>query len=96
MAAIFTVKESQGDSCWVRSPLKSNLCKTVEERQHGWGHSGPALNENSLPEDSANVDPSEEDQIRQDEQGSGKGTEEGNTTSLHGCREMFLNKRVNR
>lgn len=39
---IVTVLQSQGDSRWVRIPLKSNLSKAVKEGQHRWSHSGPA------------------------------------------------------
>lgn len=77
------------------SPLKSNLSKAVEETQHRWGHSRPALNEDTHPENSANMHPPKEHQIREEEHGSGEGTEKGNGTSLHRCREMLLYNGVN-
>lgn len=48
------------------------------------------LNENTLPEDSANMYPPEEHQIREDEHGSGEGREKGNATPLHRRREILL------
>lgn len=45
VAGILAPIQSQGDSRWVRSPLKSNLSKAVEESQHGRGNGRPAQNE---------------------------------------------------
>lgn len=48
------------------------------------------LNENTLPEDSANMYPPKEHEIREDEHGSGEGREKGNATSFHCRREILL------
>ena len=48
------------------------------------------MNEDTLPEDSANMDPPKEHQIREDEHGSGEGREEGNTAPFHRHRETPL------
>lgn len=48
------------------------------------------MNEDALPEDPANVKSPEEHQIRQDEQGSGEGREEGDAAPFHGRGETPL------
>lgn len=42
VTGIVTRTQSQGDSWRVRSPLKSDLCKAVQESQHRWGNCRPA------------------------------------------------------
>lgn len=90
-AGILTFADSQGDSRWERSSLKSNLSKAVEEGKHRWKNGGPALNEDTLPEDSAHVYSPKEHQIRQDEHGRREGTEEGEAAPLHRQGEILLN-----
>lgn len=96
VAGILAPIQSQGDSWWARSPLKSNLSKAVEEGQHRWGHGRPTLNEDTLPEDSANMCPPEEHQIRKDEHCSGEGREKGNATPFHCRRDFLLNNGLNK
>ena len=48
------------------------------------------LNNDTLPEDSANMYPSEEYEIWEDEHGSGESREKGNATPFHCLREILL------
>jgi len=56
------------------------------------------LNEDALPEDSANMYPPKKHQIREDEHGRGAGGEKGNAAPLHRRGEILLlgNQSINK